>query len=364
MHRHCTWRNGGSCNLNEVVKTPKALITGITGQDGSYLAEMLVKKGYEIHGIVRRASQSDSSRFRNLNQLRFENRLTLHYADLSDTTALRRIITTVSPNEFYHLAGQSHVGLSFEIPESTFHEVAGATLSLLEICRDLSNPPRFYHAGSSEIFGEPVEVPQTEKTAQVPVSPYGCAKSFAVHLCRVYRESYGLFVSSGIAYNHESVRRGSHFVTKKIVSTVVKISEGRERVLKIGNLDSRRDWGYAPEFVRAMWMALQHENPLDFVLATGISTSLRDFVISAFSSVEIPIRFEGQDLDEKGIHKETGEVIVEVDPKFFRPADPVNLVGDPSLAKKLLQWEPVLKGSELACRLVKDEIEALKTRKY
>ncbi len=333
----------------------KALISGITGQDGSYLAEDLVDRGYEVHGLVRRLSQGDGSRLVHLDRLIREERVILHSADLSDRGAIRRIFESVAPDEFYHLAGQSHVGLSFDIPESTFTEVAASTLGLLEICRDLPTPPRIYHAGSSEIFGQPREVPQTEESAFRPGTPYGCAKTFAVNLCRVYREAYGLFISSGIAYNHESVRRSANFVTRKVVSAVVRMAEGEKHVLELGNLNSQRDWGYAPEFVDGIRRILSHREAGEFVLATGRLTCLRDFVSGAFAAAGIPVEFRGKSTEETGVHAETGETLLRVNPRFFRPVDPHNLVGDPSKAARELGWTPTVAGIDLAAKLVADE---------
>ena len=336
----------------------KALISGITGQDGSYLSELLVAKGYEVHGLVRRTSLTDVSRLRHLERLMQGQKVTLHTADLSENEAIRRIFEEVAPDEFYHLAGQSHVGLSFKIPESTLTEVAGSTLTLLEICRDLPNPPRFYHAGSSEIFGNPLDFPQNEDSAFRPASPYGCAKAFAVNLCCVYREAYGLFVSSGIAYNHESIRRTSNFVTKKVATSVACIAAGEEHVLELGNLNTRRDWGYAPEFVEGIWRILRHREAGEFVLATGILTSLRDFVSGAFAAAGIPVEFRGSGTEEVGVDTRSGALLLRVNPAFFRPVDPCNLVGDASKAERELGWRPTVTGIDLAAKLVLDEIAA------
>src|SRR3954469_3275579 len=282
---------------------PTALITGITGQDGSYLAELLLEKGYTVYGIVRRASMFNRSRIEHLraDPAIYGQRLFLEYADLHDATTLRRLIKRVRPDEIYHLAGQSHVGLSFEIPESTCDDVAKGTLTLLEICRDQDYPVRFYHASSSEVFGKPDQVPQTETTAFRPQSPYGCAKAFATDLCRVYREAYGMFVSSGITYNHESPRRGESFVTRKITSSAARIKAGKQDCLWLGNLSATRDWGYAKEYVEGMWRMLQRPTPADYILATGQACSVRDFVASAFSALEMPVRFEGEGVDEKAV---------------------------------------------------------------
>src|SRR5438874_6038008 len=267
-----------------------ALITGITGQDGSYLAELLLEKDYTVHGIVRRTSNMLRSRIEHLrrNEEIYGRRLFLHYGDLSDSTTLRRIISDVRPTELYHLAGQSHVGLSFEIPESTCEEIGMATLRLLEITRDQKEPVKFYHASSSEIFGSAAESPQTEETPLRPSSPYGCAKAFATQLARVYRDSYGLFVCNGILYNHESPRRGENFVTRKITRAVAQIARGLEHELVLGSLESRRDWGRAQDYVAAMWLMLQQEKPADYVVATGETHSVRDFVEAAFAVVNFP----------------------------------------------------------------------------
>lgn len=332
----------------------RALISGITGQDGSYLAELLIEKGYAVHGLVRRSSQFNRTR---IEHLRREGKpLELHYADLGDQTTLRRIITKIRPDEFYHLAGQSHVGLSFEIPESTVAETAVATLSLLEICRDLESPPRFFHAASSELFGVPDHFPQTEQTPFRPVNPYGCAKAFAANLCRVYREAHGMFVVNGILYNHESPRRGESFVTRKIASTVARIQSGADEILELGNLDSERDWGFAPEYVEAMWLTLQHSLADDFIFATGTSTTVRDFAIAAFLEAGIPLAFRGSGESETAIHPATGKTLLRVNPKFFRRVDSHRLVGDPSKARHVLGWKPVTTGARVAQLLTRAEM--------
>ena len=333
----------------------RALISGITGQDGSYLAELLIEKGYSVHGLVRRSSQFNRTR---IEHLRREGKpLELHYADLSDQTTLRRIITKIQPHEFYHLAGQSHVGLSFEIPESTVTETAVATLSLLEICRDLEFAPRFFHAASSELFGVPDHFPQTEDTPFRPVNPYGCAKAFAANLCRVYREAHGMFVVNGILYNHESPRRGESFVTRKIASTVARIQSGSDEILELGNLDSERDWGYAPEYVEGMWRTLQHSVADDFVFATGVSTTVREFAQAAFLEAGIHLGFQGQGENETATDRATGRVLLRVNPKFFRRVDSHRLVGDPSKAQRLLGWSPLTSGKSVAQLLTRAEIE-------
>jgi len=289
--------------------------------------------------------------------------LFLHYADLHDATTLRRLLRKLQPDEIYHLAGQSHVGLSFEIPESTCDDVARGTLSFLEICRDLDRAVRIYHASSSEIFGRPGkgEVPQDERTPRRPRSPYGCAKVFATDLCEVYREAYGLFVCSGIAYNHESPRRGENFVTRKITASAARIKAGQQDCLLLGSLSSQRDWGYAAEFVEAMWRMIQHESALDFVLATGQSTSVRDFTRAAFAALGIGLAFEGADGTEVGRDVSTGQILVRVDPRFYRPADPELLLGNPQRARELLGWKAETSALPLAARMAEADWNTLAT---
>jgi len=318
-----------------------ALITGITGQDGSYLADLLLGKGYAVHGVVRRTSNLLRSRIEHLrrDESIYGKRLFLHYGDLSDGTTLRRIFSKVQPTEVYHLAGQSHVGLSFEIPESTCDEIGMATLRLLEIARDQAEPVKVYHASSSEIFGNATESPQTETTPLVPSSPYGCAKAFATQLARVYRESYGLFVCNGILYNHESPRRGENFVTRKIARAVARIARGLADELILGNLESRRDWGRAQDYVVAMWLMLQHEKPGDYVVATGQTHSVREFVEAAFAVVQLP-----------------WEKYVKHDPMFDRLNDPTQLVGSAERIKGTLGWQPTGSFAELVREMVEAEL--------
>lgn len=324
-----------------------ALITGITGQDGSYLAELLLEKGYAVHGVVRRTSNLRRSRIEHLrsDENIYGKSLFLHYGDLSDVTALRRIFSEVRPAEIYHLAGQSHVGLSFEIPESTCEEIGMATLRLLEMARDQSQPVRFYHASSSEIFGNATESPQTEDTPVRPASPYGCAKAFATQLARVYRDSYGLFVSNGILYNHESPRRGENFVTRKIARAVARIARGLEDELQLGSLESRRDWGRAQDYVAAMWLMLQQEKPGDYVVASGESHSVGDFVEAAFAVVDL-----------------SPEKYVKHNPAFDRPADPARLVGSPAKIKADLGWKPRGSFNDLVREMVEAELAAIDAR--
>ena len=343
---------------------PSALITGITGQDGSYLAELLLAKGYTVHGMVRRSSMFNRSRIEHLRRdpAIYGQRLFLHYADLHDGTTLRRLIKKIHPAELYHLAGQSHVGLSFEIPESTCDEVARGTLALLEICRDQDYPVRFYHASSSEVFGCPADdqVPQTEDTPFRPQNPYGCAKAFATDLCRVYRQAHGLHACSGLTYNHESPRRGENFVTRKITVAAARIKTGLQDSLSLGNLAATRDWGFAGEYVEAMWLMLQQQTPADYILATGRAHSVRDFVSAAFASLDMPIDFTGSGAQEKGVCQKTGRTLVQVDPHFFRPTDPEQLVGDSRQAEKMLGWKARTTAPALAALMARSDLETLR----
>ena len=337
-----------------------ALITGITGQDGSYLTELLLGKGYTVHGLVRRASTFNRSRIDGLRlaQARPEGQLVLHYGELNDPTSLRRLLWKVRPQEVYHLAGQSHVGLSFEIPEVTCHENAMATLALLEVLRDLDYPVRLFHASSSEIFGAPSVSPQTEETPIDPTNPYGVAKAFATQMVRVYRNAYRLYACNGIAFNHESPRRGENFVTRKISLAAARIKAGRQAQLSLGNLDAQRDWGYAPEYVVAMWQILQAEKPQDCVLATGRLCSIRDFALAAFAELGIELEFKGHGVDEVGCRQDTGEMVLKVDPRFFRPMDSSRLVGDASRAAKSLGWIQKTSGAAVARLMARADWEA------
>lgn len=325
-----------------------ALITGVTGQDGSYLAELLLENGYAVHGVVRRTSNLLRSRIEHLrrDEKIYGQRLFLHYGDLSDGTTLRRIFRDVRPAEVYHLAGQSHVGLSFEIPESTCDEAGMATLRLLEIVRDQPQPVKFYHASSSEIFGRAVEIPQTESTPMLPASPYGCAKAFATQLARVYRQAYGLFVCNGILYNHESPRRGENFVTRKIARAAARIAHGLDADLILGNLESRRDWGRAQDYVRAIWLMLQHTTADDYIVATGETHSVRDFVEAAFAVVDLQ-----------------WEKYVKHDLSFDRPTEPAKLVGCADKIRKELGWQPTGTFDQLVREMVEAELEEIKGQK-
>ena len=317
-----------------------AFITGITGQDGSYLTEWLLGQGYEVHGTVRRTSTLERSRLAHLyvDPTVYNRRLFLHYADLDDATTLRRLINKVRPTELYHLAGQSHVGLSFEIPETTCEFTAMGTLRLLEILRDLPSPPRFFHATSSEIFGQPRELPQNEATPMAPINPYGCAKAFATQMVRIYRDSHGLFAVNGIFYNHESPRRGENFVTRKICRAAAAIKAGRQDKLKLGDTSARRDWGHARDYVRGMWLALQHETPGDYIFATGMLHSVEDVLEQAFAAVGLDWRDH-----------------VETDPKLLRPVEPAQLVGDAGKARRELGWTPETSFADLIKEMTQAE---------
>ena len=315
----------------------KALITGITGQDGSYLAELLLEKGYEVHGIIRRASVSTTQRIDHI-----MDKLIIHEGDLSDSSSIIRIVLQVKPDEIYNLAAQSHVKVSFDVPEYTAEVDAVGTLRLLEAVRilGLEKKCRIYQASTSELYGKVQEVPQKETTPFYPRSPYGVAKQYGFWITKNYREAYGMFAVNGILFNHESERRGENFVTRKITLAAARIAQGYQDKLYLGNLNSLRDWGYARDYVECMWLILQHETPEDFVIATGEYHTVREFCTLAFKGVGIELRWEGEGVDEKGIDVATGKVLVEVDPKYFRPAEVDQLLGDPTKAKTLLGWNP------------------------
>ena len=314
-----------------------ALITGITGQDGSYLAEFLLEKGYEVHGITRRASLSNAARIDHI-----LDKITLHDGDLSDSSSLIRVISLVQPDEIYNLAAQSHVQVSFDVPEYSGDVDALGVLRILEACRilGLTKKTKFYQASTSELFGKVEEVPQRETTPFHPYSPYAVAKQYGYWITKEYREAYGMFAVNGILFNHESERRGENFVTRKITLAAGRIAEGLQDHLELGNMDSLRDWGYAKDYVECMWMILQHETPEDFVIATGEQHTVRDFTEKAFAANGMTIRWEGEGLDEKGYDAETGKLLVSVNPQWFRPTDVDNLWGDPTKAKTVLGWNP------------------------
>lgn len=343
-----------------------ALITGITGQDGSYLAEFLLEKGYEVHGILRRTSSFNTGRIEHLyfeewvRDMKQQRLINLHYGDMTDSSSLLRIIQIVQPDEIYNLAAQSHVKVSFDVPEYTAETDAVGTLRLLEAVRILGMEKRvrIYQASTSELFGLVQEVPQKETTPFYPRSPYGVAKQYGFWITKNYRESYGMFCVNGILFNHESERRGETFVTRKITLAAARIARGYQERLYLGNLDALRDWGYAKDYVECMWLMLQHPTPEDFVIATGEMHSVREFVTKAFAEAGINIRWEGKGIDEKGIDVATGKVLVEVDPKYFRPAEVEQLLGDPMKAKTLLGWNPTKTSfDELIKKMVHYDLE-------
>ena len=325
-----------------------ALITGVTGQDGSYLAELLIEKGYEVHGIIRRSSSFNTERIEHLyfdqwvRDMKQRRALNLHYGDLTDSSSLIRIIQQIRPDEIYNLAAQSHVKVSFDVPEYTAEVDATGTLRLLEAVRilGLEQRTRIYQASTSELYGLVQEIPQRETTPFYPRSPYGVAKLYGYWITKNYRESYGMFAVNGILFNHESERRGETFVTRKITLAAARIAQGMQDKLYLGNLDALRDWGYARDYVECMWLMLQHDQPEDFVIATGEQHSVREFTEKAFREAGIELRWEGSGIEERGIDQATGRVLVEVDPQYFRPAEVETLLGDPSKAKQLLGWNP------------------------
>ena len=315
----------------------KALITGITGQDGSYLAEFLLEKGYEVHGITRRASLPNTQRIEHI-----IDKITLHDGDMSDSMSITRIISIVRPDEIYNLAAQSHVQVSFDVPEYSGDVDAIGVLRILEACRilGLAEKTKIYQASTSELFGKVEEIPQRETTPFHPYSPYAVAKQYGFWIVKEYREAYGMFAVNGILFNHESERRGENFVTRKITRAAGRIAEGLQDHLELGNMDSLRDWGYAKDYVECMWLMLQHDTPEDFVIATGEQHTVRDFTEKAFAANGIKLRWEGSGIDEKGYDAESGRMLVCVNPQWFRPTDVDNLWGDPTKAKKVLGWNP------------------------
>jgi GDPmannose 4,6-dehydratase len=338
----------------------KALITGITGQDGSYLAELLLDKGYEVHGIIRRASTFNTSRIDHLYKDPHINgvKLFLHYGDLSDSSNIGRLLNQIKPDEIYHLGAQSHVRISFDTPEYTADVTGLGTLRILDAIRENGLKTRFYQASSSEMFGKALELPLKETTPFYPRSPYGVAKVFAYWITKNYRESYGLFACNGILFNHESERRGETFVTRKITRGLARIKLGKEEKLFLGNLDAKRDWGYAKDFVEAMWLMLQQDKPDDYVIATNETHSVREFVEEAAKNLGFDLTWEGEGLKERGVDKKTNKVIIEIDPRYFRPAEVDVLQGDYSKAKMKLGWQPKVTFKELVRIMTKADYDA------
>lgn len=350
----------------------KALITGITGQDGSYLAEFLLEKGYEVHGIMRRSSSFNTGRIEHLyldeivSDMHNKKQVDLHYADMTDSSSLINLIQKIQPDEIYNLAAQSHVKVSFEVPEYTADTDALGTLRILEAVRllGLEKKTKIYQASTSELFGLVQEIPQKETTPFYPRSPYGVAKQYGFWITKNYRESYGMFACNGILFNHESERRGETFVTRKITIAVARIAQGKQDKLYLGNLDAQRDWGYAKDYVECMWLILQHNKPEDFVIATGEMHSVREFCTIAFKEAGIEIEWKNKGIDEMGINKATGKVIVQVDPQYFRPSEVEQLLGDPTKAKTLLGWNPTSTPfKELVKLMVKNDIELVQKYK-
>jgi len=350
----------------------KALITGITGQDGSFLAEFLVEKGYEVHGIIRRSSSFNTERIEHLyieeliRDLHSTRKIKLHYGDMTDSSNLIRLVQKVQPDEIYNLAAQSHVKVSFDLPEYTAETDAVGTLRLLEAIRicGLESKTKIYQASTSELYGKVREIPQTETTPFHPRSPYGVAKIYAFWITKNYRESYNLFAVNGILFNHESERRGETFVTRKITLAASRIALGTQEKLYLGNLNSLRDWGYAKDYVECMWLMLQHDIPEDFVIATGVQHSVKYFCELAFKEAGISLIWKGEGVDEVGICNETGKTLIEVDPKYFRPAEVETLLGNPAKAKNILNWNPNRTSiEELVKIMMKNDIQLAK-REY
>ncbi len=335
----------------------KALITGITGQDGSYLAELLLEKGYEVHGVQRRHSTANLERIEHIKSDKFF----LHYGDVTDSSGMNALVNKILPDEIYNLAAQSDVGISFEMPEYTAITTGVSTLYVLEAIRQTGKPIKFYQASTSELFGGlPETVPQSEETPFYPKSPYGCAKLYSFWITKNYRESYGMFACNGILFNHESPRRGENFVTRKITLAVAKIMAGEQEKLSLGNLNAKRDWGFAGDYVEGMWRILQHDTPDDFVLATNESHSVREFVELAFAEVGVKIEWRGSGVDEKGYCAKTGKLLVDVNPKFFRPAEVEFLFGNPAKAEKILGWKRKVSFNELVSMMVKSDMARFK----
>ena len=338
----------------------KAFITGITGQDGSYLAELLLEKGYEVHGVIRRASTFNTGRIDHLYKDPHVNgvKLFLHYGDLSDGSNISRLLEKIKPDEIYHLGAQSHVRVSFDIPEYTADVTGLGTLRILDAIKETGIKTKFYQASSSEMFGKALEIPIKETTPFYPRSPYGCAKVYAYWITKNYRESYGLFACNGILFNHESPRRGETFVTRKITRGLARIKLGKDKILYLGNLDAKRDWGYAKDFVEGMWLILQQDQPDDYILATNETHSVREFAEEAAKHLGFDLVWKGKGLEEKGVDKKIGKVIIEIDPRYFRPAEVDVLLGDYSKAKKKLGWQPKVKFKELVKIMAKADYDS------
>ena len=344
----------------------KALITGITGQDGSYLTEFLLEKGYEVHGLVRKASVFNTERIDHLynNPEINDKRMFLYWGDMADSSNLNRLLEKIQPDEIYNLAAQSHVQVSFEVPEYTAEVDGIGVLRFLDAIKEsnLKSKTRFYQASTSELYGKVQEIPQTEKTAFYPRSPYAAAKLYAYWITKNYREAYGIYACNGILFNHESPRRGRTFVTRKITDAACRIKLGIQERLYLGNLDSKRDWGYAPEYVEGMWLMLQQEKPDDYVLATNETHSVREFVELAFKQLDMDIVWQGKGIEEKGYNQKTGKCLVEINPRYFRPTEVDILIGDYSKAKKELGWKPKTKFEDIIKIMVKSDFDSISRR--
>jgi GDPmannose 4,6-dehydratase len=339
----------------------RAFITGVTGQDGSYLAELLLEKGYEVHGMIRRASSFNRGRIEHLHKDSHDKNVEffLHYGDMSDSSNLNRLLEKIKPHEIYNLAAQSHVAVSFEVPEYTADADAMGTLRILDAIKETGLQSRFYQASTSELYGKVREVPQSELTPFYPRSPYGVAKLYAYWIVVNYREAYNLHASNGILFNHESPRRGENFVTRKITMAAAAIKAGKKECIYLGNLNSKRDWGYAPDYVEAMWRILQQDKPEDYVIATGETHTIREFAEKAFAHLDMKIAWSGKDEKEIGTDEKSGKVVVQVDPKYFRPTEVDLLIGNPAKAQKQLKWKPTITFEKLIEIMVKADYEAV-----
>lgn len=337
----------------------KALITGITGQDGSYLAELLLSKGYEVHGMIRRSSSFNTGRINHIYRDPHEKdvRLFLHYGDLNDASSINMLLRNIQPDEIYNLGAQSHVRVSFDVPEYTGEVDGLGTVRILEGIRETELNTKFYQASSSELYGKVVETPQKESTPFYPRSPYACAKAYAFYITQNYRESYGMHASNGILFNHESPRRGETFVTRKITRAAARIKLGMQNCLYLGNLDAKRDWGFAGDYVEAMWLMLQQEQAEDYVIATGETYAVRTFAEKVFERLGMPLDWDGKGISEKGIDSKTGNIVIQIDPKYFRPAEVDLLLGDPAKAQKQLGWELKTSFYQLVNMMVDADLE-------
>ena len=343
----------------------KALITGITGQDGSYLAELLLQKGYEVHGMIRRSSSFNTGRINHIYRDPHEKdvRLFLHYGDLNDASSINTLLRNIRPDEIYNLGAQSHVRVSFDVPEYTGEVDALGAVRILEGIRETGLNTRFYQASSSELYGKVVETPQRETTPFYPRSPYACAKAYAFYITLNYRESYNLFACNGILFNHESPRRGETFVTRKITRAAARIRLGMQECLYLGNLDAKRDWGFAGDYVEAMWMMLQQPEPDDYVVATGETHSVREFAEKVFARLDMPLEWQGKGVHEKGIDAKTGKIVIEIDSRYFRPAEVDLLLGDPGKAAKKLGWQPKTDFEGLIAMMVDADLRLMEREK-